>query len=93
MRRQERKAERAAIIASDEGGHDEKEIGGIRIVENVAVDRLQIIFPDKPSADERALLKGRGFRWAPSANAWQRKLTNNARHVGESLVRQMVEAA
>ncbi|MAN86402.1 MAG: hypothetical protein CL555_05930 [Algoriphagus sp.] len=90
IRRNARRAERAALIAADEGGHREREIGGVRIVENTTLERIQIIFPDKPSDDERAALKRRGLRWAPSAGAWQRKLTNNARHVASSLVRQFV---
>lgn len=90
MRRQVRKAERAALIASDEGGHTEQVFDGVRIVENTTLDRIQIIFPDKPSEEERRAMKARGFRWAPSAGAWQRKLTNNARHVAKSLVEQFV---
>lgn len=93
MRRNARKAERAALIAADEGGHKESEFEGIRIVENTALDRIQIIFPDKPSDEERTALKRRGFRWAPSAGAWQRKLTNNARHVANSLVQTFVGEA
>lgn len=50
---------------------------GIRIVENQLEQRVQIFFPDKPSAEMRAKLKGRGFRWAPSSGAWQRQLTGN----------------
>ncbi len=93
IHRYERKADRAALIASDEGGHAETVVEGIRIVENETLDRIQIIFPDKPSAEERAALKGRGFRWAPSANAWQRKLTNNARHVAATLVKSFTQEA
>lgn len=50
------------------------------IVENAEIMRLQIIFDGKPSAECRQALKSHGFRWAPSQGAWQRQLTNNARH-------------
>lgn len=52
---------------------------GIRIVENAEANRLQIIFPGKPSEAARSILKGSGFRWAPSEGAWQRHLSTNAR--------------
>ena len=92
IERSQRRAERAAAVEADEGGHPETLIGDIRIVENATLDRLQLIFPDKPTDEERAALKKRGFRWAPSVGAWQRKLTNNARHVGTSLAKQFSPA-
>ena len=46
---------------------------GVRIVDNVEENRVQIIFPGKPDADVRGKLKQWGFRWAPSAGAWQRQ--------------------
>ena len=41
-------------------------------------NRLQIFFYDKPDETVRADLKSNGFRWAPSAGAWQRQLNDNA---------------
>lgn len=84
-------AARDAALAADQGGHKEAKVDGIRIVENTAVDRLQIIFPDKPSSEERAILKARGFKWAPSMWAWQRKLTNNARDAAKCIVKRIAE--
>lgn len=89
LRKAERIAERDEKMAADEGGHKETSFGDIRVVENTAMDRLQIIFPGKPSDEERALLKSRGFRWAPSAGAWQRKLNNNARWAAEHIVKKI----
>jgi hypothetical protein len=54
-------------------------VGGVEVVEDVADDRLRLIFPDKPSEDVRDLLKRNGFRWSPANGAWQRQLTENAR--------------
>lgn len=34
----------------------------------------------KPDQETRALLKANGFRWSPRNEAWQRQLTNAARH-------------
>ena len=51
------------------GGHAEA---------NTEIDRLQLFFDEKPDEGERANLKANGFKWAPSQNAWQRQLTDNA---------------
>lgn len=51
--------------------------GGEAVV-NESNNRLQLIFDEKPDADQRANLKAHGFRWAPSEGAWQRQLNSNA---------------
>jgi len=48
------------------------EVNGVRIVDNVEDNRLQVFFPGKPSQDIRSELKHSGFKWAPSVGAWQR---------------------
>jgi hypothetical protein len=53
---------------------------GGRAEANEAENRLQLIFDDKPSEEQRKALKGNGFKWAPSQGAWQRQLNNNAIH-------------
>lgn len=67
-------------------GSSEKEIGGVRIVENAEAARVQLIFPDKPSAEVRSVLKANGFRWAPSEGAWQRHLNNAGRWAAERVL-------
>jgi hypothetical protein len=67
-----------------------REFNGGRLVENVELDRLQLIFPGKPSEPIRKLLKSNGFRWAPSEGAWQRQLTGNA-HAAARLVIARIE--
>jgi hypothetical protein len=39
---------------------------------------LQLFFDEKPTEQQRAQLKSNGFKWAPSQDAWQRQLTDNA---------------
>jgi hypothetical protein len=51
---------------------------GYKIEENKDANRVQIFFDTKPSAEIRAALKSRGFRWAPSEGAWQRHASNGA---------------
>ena len=69
--------ERASQPASDNAGQT---FQGFQVLEDAQTNRLKIIFDDKPDADTRALLKSNGFRWAPSAGAWQRQLTTAARY-------------
>lgn len=53
----------------------ELEFGEIRVIDNVEENRVQVIFPGKPSADVLAKLKSNGFHWARtwSGQPWQRK--------------------
>lgn len=51
------------------------ELPGYQVVKNHQVNRLQLIFPGKPPAAVRTLLKQNGFRWAPTEGAWQRMLS------------------
>jgi hypothetical protein len=53
-------------------------IGEIKILDNIELNRIQIIFPDKPDDEIRGLLKRQGFRWCPSEGAWQRQRSNSA---------------
>ena len=41
---------------------------------NLANNRLQLMFAEKPNDDERTVLTKNGFKWAPTAKAWQRPL-------------------
>lgn len=60
--------------------------GAIKLVENAEINRVQIIFPGKPSADVRGKLKASGFRWSPSEGAWQRQLNNAAVYWAKDLI-------
>jgi hypothetical protein len=41
-------------------------------------NRVRVVFPSKPAAAVIAELKGAGFRWSPSAGAWQRHASEQA---------------
>lgn len=56
----------------------ELETEHFKVIQNTEIMRLQLVFDGKPSAEIRSILKSNGFKWAPSQNAWQRQLTNNA---------------
>lgn len=83
--------ERIAALAKRPTETKTTEIGnhGITVIENAEANRLQLVFPGKPSAETRAALKGHGFRWAPSEGAWQRQLSNGARYAAQEVLRKM----
>jgi hypothetical protein len=90
MRQRARAAERAAKSEAASGiEHKEQTFGGVRVIYNVPLDRVQLVFPGKPADDERAILKGCAFRWSPREGAWQRQLTQNgiraAKHALQAL--------
>ncbi len=65
----------------------ETEFGEVRVVDNVKANRVQVIFPGKPSAEIRAKLKSNGFHWAPSwdGKPWQRKRSDWALQVAKEI--------
>jgi hypothetical protein len=67
----------------------ETEINGVRVINNVEDNRLQIFFDCKPPAEIRAKLKSRGFRWSPRNKAWQRKLSSSAESAAKSILRDL----
>lgn len=60
--------------------------GAVEVVENGEAARIQVIFPGKPDAATRDILKRNGFRWAPSEGAWQRHLNNNGRWAAKQVI-------
>jgi hypothetical protein len=67
----------------------EIEINGVKIIDNLEANRLQMIFNGKPDENIRKLLKSNGFRWSPSNGAWQRyrsyEAERKAKIIAESL--------
>ena len=78
IRRMERSKEKAELSAlSSNTEHKTYSFAGGNLVYNTTLDRVQLVFDEKPTEDQRALLNKAAFRWSPRENAWQRKLTNN----------------
>ncbi len=67
-----------AKLAEVSRGFEGWEFEGGRADANTEMNRLQLFFDEKPSESQRANLKANGFKWAPSQDAWQRQLTDNA---------------
>jgi len=76
MRRIRQRIEALRKAANDQTS--EEMHGDIRIVDNVEENRVQIFFPGMPQPDVRKKLKQNGFRWSPTAGAWQRHRSNAA---------------
>ena len=66
------------ITRNQEVGFSGWEFNGGRAEVNTEMNRLQLFFDTKPDEKQRAVLKSNGFKWAPSQEAWQRQLTDNA---------------
>ena len=65
----------------------EYEINGVKVVENIQADRIQLFFDGKPEYKVISELKHAAFKWSPSNGCWQRQLTNNARYETEKLLK------
>jgi len=67
----------------------EEQHGDITVVENVEMNRVQIVFPGKPPVETRTVLKRNGFKWAPSQGAWQRHLNANGLYATKQVLAQI----
>jgi Domain of unknown function (DUF3560) len=75
MKQRLEQLEKALINAVDIGDTEEEYPNLDLIVRHArTINRIQLIFSEKPSLQIRNLLKSHGFRWAPSEGAWQRHL-------------------
>lgn len=65
----------ARLRQVDEMKHTEIEFDGGTIVTNEEINRVQILFDEKPDEATRSKLKTYGFRWSRSEGAWQTQRT------------------
>lgn len=75
------KAVGAEPVVKPEGsktGTEELQVGGVLIVVNHDVERVQIVFDGKPTTEVIRELKGAAWNWSPRNSAWQRKITANS---------------
>lgn len=82
----ERLAARAAATPKIEIMSEEENGNGIKIIDNLEAQRLQIIFPGKPDAAIREQLKKNGFRWSPTSGAWQSYRSERAGRIARDIV-------
>ncbi|MGH1338715.1 MAG: LPD1 domain-containing protein, partial [Aureispira sp.] len=63
---------------------------GFKIVHNVELDRLQIVFEEKPPEEIRTILKrDRRFSWSRKNKAWQRRLNLTSLGVLETVLKEI----
>jgi len=72
--------------AQDDETTEEQFPGGVRLVDNVEANRLQIFFPKIPSEEIRRELKCNGFHWSPTVGAWQRHRSNRAMYLAKLIL-------
>lgn len=77
------------LQAVKEAGTTETEYEDFKVIENTEIMRLQLIFDSKPDEETRNILKSNGFKWAPSQEAWQRQLTDNAKFALKRVLAQL----
>jgi hypothetical protein len=70
-----------------EGPKAAEKYGGVEVREED--NRVRILFPDKPSAQDRASLKRAGFKWSPTAGAWQRHASSAAWDKAREIARKL----
>ncbi|MEY8313198.1 hypothetical protein AALA61_14735 [Oscillospiraceae bacterium 42-9] len=63
---------------NQEVGYVGWEFEGGEAVANTDNNRLQLLFNEKPTEEQRTALKRNGFHWSPSEQAWQRQLNDKA---------------
>ena len=68
----------AEVTRNQDVGFSGWEFEGGQAEANTDMNRLQLFFDERPSAEQCSMLKRNGFKWAPSQGAWQRQLTDNA---------------
>lgn len=61
----------AELEAQADDETTEQEKYGVKIVDNVDENRIQLFFPGKPSQTTRTALKRNGFRWSRYNVCWQ----------------------
>lgn len=65
----------ASLQRVDRMEHVEIDFDGGQIVTNEDINRVQILFDEKPDEATRSKLKSYGFRWSPREKAWQAQRT------------------
>jgi hypothetical protein len=64
----------------------EKVVNGVRVVDNVEDNRLQLFFDGKPAEAIRDELKSSGFHWSPYNECWQRMRSNWAMYNAKRII-------
>ncbi len=64
----------------------ERQVGHVRVIENVELRRIQLVLEGTRDEETRSTLRQAGFLWAPSAGAWQRPLNASGRAAADAVL-------
>ena len=84
IRRLKKRLETLEAHANDET--QEYQICGIKVVDSVEDNRLQIFFGERVSNEVYKELKSHGFRWTPSVGAFQAYRGNGANYWAKTII-------
>lgn len=87
INRNKKRLKQLVKLESDETS--EWEAKGVRIVDSVEDNRLQMFFPGKPSDEIRKALKGKGFRWSPRNGCWMSYRSEWANRKAREIIEQL----
>ena len=77
---------RAKIESNKITDSNETIINGVRVVNNIQADRIQLFFDGKPAPEMIGKLKKNAFKWSTSQYCWQRQLTQNAIYATKNIL-------
>jgi len=87
MRRIKKRIEYLESLAAKKT--NEQVINGVRLLENIEANRVQLFFSSIPDEEVRKKLKANGFRWCPSEGAWQRHLNPGAVYWAKEILKNL----
>ena len=62
---------------------------GFLVREDTEENRIMFIFPGKPDAQTREIMKARAFKWSPQRGAWVRQWTGNAVYDAREIIKKL----
>lgn len=77
------------LIKQESEETTEQKINGVRVVDSVEDNRLQLFFDDIPAEATRTALKRNGFRWSRFNGCWQRHRSNSAMYAAKNVLNQL----
>ena len=80
----------AKLVRDIEQETKELIINGVKVIDNVEDNRLQLFFDGKPEDHIRASLKSSGFRWSPRVGCWQRYRGSSAIYGAKQVLKNLV---
>jgi len=67
----------------------ETTVNGVRVVDNVEDNRLQLFFDGKPEDEIRKKLKSNGFRWSPTNGCWQAYRNHRSQYGAKTVIEKL----